>query len=101
MQGAADVLGRDEQGKEVVAIVEGLLKSCRSPPKLQELSQAPHPVIVLEGLDGVGKVKRYMACSHAPVGSLKTLDHEYITAILRHNQTAVEIVFTWPFRPTL
>ena len=55
MQGAADVLGRDEQGKEVVAIVEGLLKSCRSPPKLQELSQAPHPVIVLEGLDGVGK----------------------------------------------
>ena len=50
MQGAADVLGRDEQGKEVVAIVEGLLKSCRSPPKLQELSQAPHPVIVPGGL---------------------------------------------------
>ena len=56
MQGAADVLGRDEQGKEVVMIVEGLLKSCRSPPKQeQELSQARHPVIVLEGLDGVGK----------------------------------------------
>lgn len=55
MQGAADVLGRDEQGKEVVAIVQSLLKSCRSSPKPQELSQALHPVIVLEGLDGVGK----------------------------------------------
>ena len=91
MEAAASVLRHNVKGKEVVAIVEEMLKRSREDPKIDFTD----PVVVIEGLDGTGKttvlsgLEEKMSCTRlsSPPVSLKSF-REYFDQQAAHLRRA-------------